>query len=98
MKLTIKDANKSARVDLLALLVTAGSDVVVPAGVDVPDGFVAKFEAKARSTRSSYTSGGSAREVLLIGLGDAEGVDAESIRRAVAVAVKEANKRKVTSV
>ncbi len=98
MKLSIKDAGKSARIDLLALLVPSGTDVDVPSGVDVPEGFVAKFDAKPRATRSSYTSGGSAKEVLLIGLGDADKIAAEALRRAAAVAVKEANKRKVGSV
>ncbi len=97
MKLTIKDAGKAARVDILALLVPAGSDIAVPRDVDVPDGFVAKFDAKPRATRSTYTSGGTAKEVLLVGLGDAADIDAECIRRGAAVAVKEASKRGSTS-
>ncbi|QDV07025.1 Cytosol aminopeptidase [Planctomycetes bacterium Poly30] len=98
MKLTIKDVGKPTRVDLLALLVASGSDVDVPQGVDVPEGFVAKFDAKPRATRSTFASGGSASEVLLIGLGESSKIDAEAIRRASAVAVKEAKKRKVGSV
>lgn len=93
MKLTIKDTGKPARVDLLAFLVPAGSDVEFPGDVDVPKGFAAKFKAGPRETRSTFASGGPAKEVLLIGLGEEGQIDAEGIRRGAAVAVKEASKR-----
>ncbi|MEM9381711.1 MAG: leucyl aminopeptidase, partial [Planctomycetota bacterium] len=98
MKLTLKDAGKPARTDLLALLVPLGADPETPSSVDVPDGFLVGFEAKPRAKRSTFTVGGQAREVLLVGLGAAEDVDAEGLRRAAAVAVKEALARKVKSV
>ncbi len=90
MKLTIKDAGKSAKTDLLALLVPEGTDVDVPAGVDVPESFFAKFDASARAKRSTFALSGSATQVLLVGLGPLAAIDAEGIRRAAAVASKEA--------
>ena len=51
------------------------------------------FDAKARCTRATYSVGGSAKEVLLVGLGETDAIDAEMIRRAAAIAVKEANQR-----
>ena len=90
MKLSIKDSGKASRTDLLALLVPEGAAAGVPAGVEVPDGFLTGFDGEARATRSTYTSGGAAGEVLLVGIG---AVDAEALRRAAAVAAKAALKR-----
>ena len=98
MKLTIKDAGKPARTDLLALLLPEGVDPEVPSSVDVPDSFLTNFEAKPRARRSTYSTGGQAKEVLLVGLGAADSIDAEGLRRAAAVAVKDALSRKVKSI
>ena len=95
MKFTIKDAGKPAKCDLLVLCLTLGADVVMPAGVDVPDGFAAKFDGEAKSKRATFAASGSAREVVLLGLGSLDSLDAEALRRAAAVAVKEARARKV---
>ena len=94
MKLNIKTAGKPAKCDLLALFVPEGADVDVPASVDVPEEFLRKFDGEARKTRSTFTLGGSAREVLLVGLGALDALDAEGLRRAAAVATKEALGRK----
>ena len=97
MKFTSKDAGKPTKCDLLALLVPDGEAADAPKGVDVPEAFLRGFEGKFRSKRATFATGGPAREVLLIGLGDAGDIDAERIRRAAAVAVKEAQARKATS-
>ncbi|MEM8709385.1 MAG: leucyl aminopeptidase family protein [Planctomycetota bacterium] len=98
MKLTIKDAGKTARTDLYALLVPKGADVDVPESIEVPEAFVRSFDAKARATRATFASAGSAQEVLLVGLGEAEALDTEGLRRAAAVAVKEAHRRGSASI
>ncbi len=90
MKLSIKDSGKAARTDLLALLIAGGGSAQLPAGVEAPEGFLAGFDGEARAVRSTYTSGGSTGQVLLVGLG---AVDAEAIRRSAAVAAKAASKR-----
>ncbi|MEM9799002.1 MAG: leucyl aminopeptidase family protein [Planctomycetota bacterium] len=98
MKLTLKDAGKPARTDLLVVLALEGEDVDLPAGVEVPDTALAGYEAGPRATRSTFATGGPAKEVLLVGLGEADALDAEALRRAAAVAVKAALSRKVKTV
>lgn len=97
MKITIKEAGKPAKSDLLALLIAEGTDADVPKGIDVPDAFLRGFEATARATRATFATGGSAGEVLLIGLGKASKMTTEDLRRAAAIAVKEAGTRKAGS-
>lgn len=97
MKLSIKDSGKATRSDLLTLLVSEGCDASLPAGVEVPAGFLSGFDGKARATRSTYTSGGGTGEVLLVGLGALDAVDGEALRRAAAVAAKAALKRECRS-
>lgn len=97
MKFTSKDAGKPAKCDLLALLVPEGEAADAPKGVDVPDAFLRGFEGGFRAKRATFATGGPAREVVLIGLGEVGDIDAERIRRASAVAVKEARARKAQS-
>ena len=93
MKITTKDTGKPAKSDLLAILIPAGSDADVPKGVDVPEAFLRGFDGAVRTTRSTYATGGVATEVLLVGLGAAEDMTAEDLRRGAAIAVKEAKAR-----
>lgn len=97
MKFTTKDAGKPAKCDLLVLCLTEGADVDVPSGVDVPEGFALKFDGVARSKRCTFAVAGSAKEVLLVGLGSLEGLESEALRRATAIAVKEARSRKAAT-
>ena len=69
----------------------------MPSGIDVPDLFLRGFDADEREHRSTFTTGGSAREVLLIGLGAVDELDSEGIRRAAAVAAKAAAGRDAKS-
>lgn len=97
MKFTSKDAAKPTKCDLLALLVPEGEAADAPKGVDVPEAFLRGFEGGFRSKRATFATGGPAREVLLIGLGETGEIDVERIRRAAAVASKEAQARKASS-
>lgn len=97
MKFSAKDSGKAPKADLHAILVPEGADADVPSGIDVPDAFLAGFDAKPRAVRATFASGGAAKEVLLVGLGELADVDTEALRRAAAVAVKEAQRRKVGS-
>lgn len=97
MNLTVKGAGKPAKCDLLAVLVPEGADPDVPANVDVPEEFLRKFDAKPRARRATFALGGAGREVVLIGLGDLGELDADGVRRAAAVAAKEALGRKSRS-
>lgn len=97
MKLTTKDSGKPAKCDLVALLLSEGEDPDVPKGIDVPDGFLRGFEGGFKSVRATYATGGVAREVVLIGMGPTEDLDAEQVRRAAAVAVKQAGLRQAAT-
>ena len=81
MKFTSKDAGKPAKCDLLALLVPEGEAADAPKGVDLPDAFLRGFEGGFRAKRATFATGGPAREVVLIGLGEVGDIDAERIRR-----------------
>jgi len=98
MKLTIKDSGKAAKADLLAVLVPAGETPSLPAGVEVAAGFLGGFDGEARATRTTFASAGPAGQVMLVGLGDADAVDAEGLRRAAAIAAKAAVKAKARTV
>jgi leucyl aminopeptidase len=93
MKINVK--NRSSRVtrsELLCVLGCAGQAPDLPAGVRLPATALKDFKGELRSKR--LTDGASARSparrVLLVGLGKRAEVDLERVRRAAAVAVKEA--------
>ncbi|WP_414528596.1 leucyl aminopeptidase [Nodularia chucula] len=56
-----------------------------------------EFTAKAYSTIFSRVSGGSIRKVILVGLGKAEGLKLETVRRAAAAVARVAKKQKSKS-
>ena len=90
MKLTAKTAPKRlTKTPLLVLFVCEGARPKVPQGVTLPRGFASSFDGKARATALTF-AGAPAEQVLLVGLGPKQGVDAEGLRRAAAVAVKRA--------
>lgn len=89
MNFSSKAAPKQlAKTPLLVLFVPEGGKLAVPAGVNLPKGFVSGFEGKLRATASTYV-GAPAERVLLIGLGPAKCIDAECLRRVAAIAVKQ---------
>lgn len=97
MKFTIKDAGRPAKCDVYALLLPAGADLDVPSGIDVPEAFLREFDADPREVRSTFASAGAARQVVLVGLGAADELDADGIRRAAAVAAKKAEREDANS-
>ena len=90
MKITAPQAAKLPKTPLLVLLACEGAKVSAPVGVKLPAGFLKSFGGAARSTATSWASAGPAERVLLIGLGPKGKVDAESFRRAGAIAARQA--------
>ena len=90
MKLSITSSTRLAKTPLLIVPVCQGEKPILPKGVKVPTGFGARFEGKARSTRSTFAQSGPADQVLLIGLGAREDVECEGLRRCGAIAARQA--------
>ena len=90
MKISTASSARLAKTPLLIIPVCAGDKPILPTGVKTPTAFTAKFEGKARSTRVTFTQGGPANQVLLIGLGDRDKVDLEGLRRCAAIASRQA--------
>lgn len=96
MKLTYKDlAAPLAKTPFLVLLGLEGRAADLPRGVDVPKALLEDFKGEFRQIRLGYAVGGPAERVLLVGLGKAGEVDAERVRRALALAVQQAEAHKV---
>ena len=90
MKISVTSPASLKKTPLLFVPAFAGESVDLPAGVDVPAAFAKGFEAAARTTRESFTSGGPAAQVVLIGCGDRGALDMEGLRRLGAVMAKKA--------
>ena len=88
MKLSVPGA--LAKTPLLVLLAAEGKKPALPAGCVVPAAFLASFEGTLRAVSSTFTTGGLAQRVLVIGLGPAAGIDSEGLRRAGAIAARQA--------
>ena len=91
MKLTHARSGKSlATTDLLAVLCPEGARPTLPGGVRIPTTAREDFKGEFRQVRLADSSAGPARRVALIGLGPKKSVDAERLRRAAAIAVRQA--------
>lgn len=90
MKISVTSPASLKKTPLLFVPAFAGESVDLPTGVDVPAAFTKGFEAAARTTRESFTSGGPAAQVVLIGCGDRGALDMEGLRRLGAVMAKKA--------
>lgn len=98
MKLTAKDRPaKLARTELLVVFANKGRKPELPDGVELSAAANKDFTGKARETRMCDPVAGSAKRVLLVGLGEAKKLDAEELRRAAAVAGKAAEALGVAS-
>jgi leucyl aminopeptidase len=95
-----KDAQSALpkKTDLLILLGVEGKKPLLPKGVKVPPAALEDFKGEAREARQTDGVSGPARRVLFVGLGKAEDIDSERVRRAVGIGVKKAQKTKVKSV
>ena len=99
MKLTVKDRGaKLGRTELLVAFATKGKKPVLPDGVELSAATRADFTGASRAKRLADPTAGPAKRVLLIGLGEAKQADAEALRRAAAVAAKEAERLGVATV
>lgn len=90
MNLSAKVAGRLTKTPLLAVLVTKGKRPLLPAGVELPKGFLDSCPGEKRKTAFTWSTSGPAERVLLVGLGPAKEVGAEELRRASAVAAKRA--------
>ncbi len=96
MKVTLHDARRALpRSELLCVLAPEAKSVALPAGVELSASARADFRGEFRQTRWTDAPAGPARRVLLVGLGKAGALDAEKLRRAAAIAVKQAEAMKV---
>ena len=96
MKFSCKsDGAKLAKSDLLVVFCVERKSPGLPAGTKLQStGFSGEF----RETRQCDATGGSSSRVLLVGLGKQKDADCEKLRRAAAVAVKNAEIMKCGSV
>ena len=83
------------KTDLLVVFSTEGEKPSVPKGVTISEKVLSAFSGKERETRLTDAVEGAAEQVLMIGLGAAG--EAETVRRAAAIAVKKAEKIDVKS-
>lgn len=93
MKIIAKDlAAAAAKTPFLVVLGFEGTQPVLPPGVRLSKGHLADFRGEPRQCCLGYPEAGPAERVALIGLGKREKADAEALRRAVAVGVREAER------
>jgi leucyl aminopeptidase len=98
MKLILQDASaKLPKTPLVAVFATKGAPVALPEGVSLPATALEDFSGDFRQERLTDALGGPAGRVLLIGLGEAQKVEWEHLRRAAALAVKRAEALKLES-
>jgi len=98
MKLTFQDKKRALRkTDLLAVLVLEGDRPELPRGVELPAGTLKAFRGEFRQCRATDAGGGEATRVVLVGCGKSKELDAERVRRAASLAVKEARASKARS-
>ncbi|HKX46908.1 MAG TPA: leucyl aminopeptidase [Planctomycetota bacterium] len=98
MKLTVKDRSaKPVEAPLLVALGFEDAPLALPKGVELPAAAVDDFAGKFRKTRLADAVGGPFDRVLLVGLGKRAEVDWERLRRAAALAVRQAEQLGVKS-
>jgi leucyl aminopeptidase len=99
MKISYKTPTaKMSKTDLLVIFSCKGEDPDLPGTVVLPEKILPGFKAKARATRFVDPLDGPAERVLLVGLGEQEEVDHEAMRRAAALAMKQALANDASSV
>lgn len=93
MKITCKKLSSSlSPTDLLIVFGREGQKVKLPPGVKIPDHAKSSFSGEEREARLTDATGGSAKRVLMIGLGSDRENLFEMVRRGAAIAVKKAEK------
>jgi len=98
MRTSIKDASAApTKTDLLVVFGLQGKKPELPTGVKLPAAALRQFEGGFRKTRLADATSGPAGRVLLVGLGKAREANAERLRRAAALAAKQAEGLDVAS-
>lgn len=92
MKITHQDSERPSKTPLSIVFSLSGKRPKLPPGVAVHPGFARDLELETRQRRVTWAAKGPAERVLVIGLGERDKVDPEALRRAGAIAVKEAEK------
>jgi len=90
MKITAPASGALPKTPLVVLLAVAGKKPALPPGCVVPAAFLDSFDGALRAVSSTFTTGGLAQRALAVGLGPQGGVDAEGLRRAGAIAARQA--------
>ncbi len=91
IKITTKTTGAPfSKTDFLIIFARKGRKIQLPAGVVIPANAMDSFAAEAREMRITDSLGAVARRVLLAGLGGNDDISEESLRRAAALAVKQA--------
>ncbi|HAA88861.1 MAG TPA: hypothetical protein DCE22_11425, partial [Verrucomicrobiales bacterium] len=99
MKFLQKSLNaKLTKSDLLIVFGCNDKKIKLPQGVKVPASALESFNCGSGQKRITDSIKGSFQQVLIIGLGESKKIDAENIRRAAAVAAKEAMRNKLGSI
>jgi len=99
MKISCKTlAGSLTKTDLLVVLAAEGKKPKLPAEVTVPANALVSFGGKAREARFTDATKGPAARVLFIGLGEDKEIDPDTVRRAAAIAVQQAEKTDAGSV
>ena len=99
MKFLQKSLNaKLTKSDLLIVFGCHDKKIKLPQGVKVPASALESFNAESGQKRLTDSIRGPFQQVLIIGLGESKKIDTENIRRAAAIAVKEARKNKLGSI
>ncbi len=90
MKLSFQSGARQTKTPLCVAFGFEGKKPELPDGVELPKRFAADFKGEARCVSVTYTTAGAAERVVLIGLGPAKALDAETWRRVAAIAAKQA--------
>lgn len=91
MKLSLIDSSKPlAKTDAVLVLALEGKKLTLPDGVKVPAGLARAVSGKFREVRSAFATSGPAERVVVVGLGTPEAATTERLRRACALASKDA--------
>ena len=99
MKFLQKSLNaKLTKSDLLIVFGCHGKKIKLPQGVKVPVSALESFACDSGQKRITDSIKGPFQQVLMIGLGEPKKIDAENVRRAAAIAVKEARENKLGSI
>ena len=98
MKFLQKSLNaKLTKSDLLIVFGCPDKKIKLPQGVKVPASALESFNCGSGQKRITDSIKGPFQQVLIVGLGESKKIDTENIRRAAAIAAKEAMRNNLGS-